>query len=152
MTSVDNFADHDNCLMYSPATRTATTTSQPVDTAPYNSATICFEFGASGDTLSETVYWTCKITECDTVGGTYTDVADAEVIDGTTSPSNSIVINAPAEDELIYKLGYKGNARYVKGVITPTGTHTYGTPISVHAKLGNKRMGPPSQASVAYAS
>lgn len=151
MTSRDNFNVSDLCLMTVPATKTATTTSGAVDLQAFNSVSICFIFGASGDTLSGTVYWTCKITECDTVGGTYTDVADAEVIDGSTSPSNSVVVDVTGEDSLAYRLGYTGNARFLKAVITATGTHTYGTPLAMMAILGNERMGPGAQASIAVA-
>ena len=149
MTQVDNFEQYNNGLIYPPATRTATTTSGYIDTDEYNSVTVDFIFGATGDTLSGTVLWTCTITECDTAGGTYTAVAAAEIIDGTTSPANSVVVDANGEVDLSYKLGYKGNARYIRGVITPTGTHTYGTVLGMNATLGNKRMGPYAQASVA---
>ena len=61
------------------------------------------------------------------------------------------MVDAAAEDDLAYKLGYKGNAKYIRGVITATGTHTYGTTIVVAAILGNKRTGPYDQASIAVA-
>ncbi|KPL08307.1 hypothetical protein AMJ86_01125 [bacterium SM23_57] len=150
MTSRDNFNSFESCLMTVPATKTSTVTSSPVDVSTFNSVTICFIFGASGDTLSGTVYWTCKITECDTYNGIFTDVTDAETINGTT-PSNSIVVDASGEASKAYKLGYTGNAKYLKGVVTATGTHTYGTPIAIMAVLGNERMGPGQQASLAVA-
>lgn len=151
MTSRDNVNPSELCLMTVPATKTATTTSSPVDLSPFNSVSICFIFGASGDTLSANVKWTCTITECDTYNGTFTDVADAEVIDCSTSPSNSITVDASGEDSKAYRLGYTGNAKYLKGVVTATGTHTYGTPIAIMAILGNERMGPGTQASLAVA-
>ena len=148
MTQVDNFAQYDNGLVYPPATRTALTTSAYIDTDEYNSVTIDFIFGATGDTLSANLLWTCTIVESDTAGSGYTAVAAAEIIDGTTTPANSVVVDANGKVDNSYKLGYKGNARYIKGVITPTGSMTYGTILGMNATLGNKRMGPMSQASV----
>lgn len=150
MTSMDNFNHFETCLVrVPPATRdTATVTSNGVDLDFVNSATMVFLFGPTGDTLSATVKLTCKIQESDD-DVTYTDVADAEVIDTSRSPSNSITVDANAETSLAYKLGYKGNARYIRGVVTVTGTHTYGTSIAIIAILGNERMGPGAQASVA---
>jgi len=148
---IDNFSKHDTCQIVDPVAVTATNTSSPVDVSNYNSVTVNFHFGECGDTLSGSLYYTCKLTECDTYNGTFTDVADAEVIDGTTSPSNAIVVDAPAEDAFTYRLGYIGNANYIKAVFTLTGSNASGTLIAASVTLGNARMAKSAQKSVAVA-
>ncbi len=123
--------------VFNPATRTAATTSAEIDAQGYNSLTVVFAVGLSGDTLSGSVYWTLKLTECDTSGGTFTDVAAADIIGST-----NIVIDSSSEDETAYKIGYKGSKRFVKGVATPTGTHTNGTPIGIVALKGHASLNP----------
>jgi len=151
MATRDNFNRSELCLVTVPpaAPDTATVTSTGVDLDFVNSASMVFIFGATGDTLGATVKFTCKLQESDAAGAGYTDVADAEIIDTSRSPSNSITVDANAETSLAYRLGYKGNARYIRGVVTVTGVHTYGTPICMLAILGNERMGASQQASVA---
>lgn len=122
------------------ATRTATTTSDPIDTAGYNSATVVFDIGNSGDTLSGTLYWTLSLTECDTSGGSYTAVAAADITGWAGAAS--YVIDAPAEDSLAVKVGYIGSKRYIKGVATATGSHSSGTPIGIISVLGGASNAP----------
>ena len=152
MSNIDETLRTDSCLIGVPASKTGTFTSSPVNLQAYNSAEVEFIFGAaSSDTLSGSVLWTCTITECDTWNGTFTAVAAAEIIDWSTSPSNSVVVDANGELGKTYRLGYKGNAKYIKGVITAAGTHTYGNVLGMIAHMGHKRMGPTTQASVAVA-
>jgi len=149
MPNKDNTDNFNICQMSNPANATTTVTSSPVNLTPYNSATILFSFGAaSADTLSANILWTCKITECDTYNGSFTDVAAGEI---TNLAANSVVVDANGELALTYKIGYKGNAKYLKGVVTATGTHTYGNVIGVYAVLGDIKMGPGSDSSVAVA-
>ena len=114
-------------------TATSTTTSAAIDLQGFNSLSVLFDIGASGDTLASGLYWTLSLTECDTVDGTYTDVADADVLEGI----NSIVINDPAEDAVLQELNYVGGKRFVKAVATATGTHTNGTPMGITALKGH---------------
>lgn len=124
-----------------PAVATADVTSSAIDISGYGSLAVLFNIGASGDTLSGSVYWTLKLTECDTSGGTYTDVAAADTHNGVAT----VVIDDNAEDATVVKFGYKGSKRYVKAVAAKTGTHTNGTPIGIVAVLGS-----PADAPVAY--
>ncbi len=126
-----------------PDTATSTVTSDACDLAGYEGATFAVSFGESGDTLSGSVYWSCKLTECDTSGGTYTDVADTDVIGNTSNVFG--VVNAAADDDNIYCLGYRGSKRYVKVVVTATGTHSSGTIIGIYAVKGRILHGPSGQ-------
>ncbi len=107
-----------------------------VDLAGYEGALMTFNIGASGDTLSETVYMTVKLQESDD-DSTYTDVAAGDY-EGT----QGLVIDAAAEDEIVHAIGYKGHKRYIRAYIAFTGTHTNGTPIAAQAILSHARHAP----------
>jgi hypothetical protein len=148
----DNTTTFDSCLIGVPASKTTTFTSSPVNLQAYSSSEIEFIIGASSqDTLSGSIYWTCTITECATFNGSFTAVAAADIIDWTKTPANSIVINSNALCGFTYRLGYKGNLKYIKGVITATGSHSYGNVLAMVAHPGDKRMGPTTQKSIAVA-
>lgn len=117
-----------------PAVATASVTSSAIDLQGFNSAAVLFAVGGSGDTLSGSIYWTLKLTECDASGGDYTDVVLADLHNAAAT----VVIDSNSEDETVVKFGYKGNKRYLKAVATKTGTHTNGTPIGVLAVLENR--------------
>lgn len=123
--------------LYKPTVSTATVTSSAINVNGYPSAMFCVYYGDSADTLSATVYWTGKIQSCATESGTYADVGATEVLIATTNLFG--LINAPTEDQKIYVIGYNGTDDWVKVVVTPTGTHTNGTPIGVFAILGMPR-------------
>jgi hypothetical protein len=116
-----------------PAVATATVTSSAIDLQGFGSVAVLFAIGASGDTLSGSVYWTLKLTECATVGGTYTDVALADLHNAAAT----VVIDDAAEDEVIVKFGYKGTKQFLKAVATKTGSMSNGTPIAIVAVKGN---------------
>lgn len=117
-----------------PAVATASVTSSAIDVQGFNSAAVLFAIGASGDTLSGSIYWTLKLTECATVDGSYTDVVLADLHNAAAT----VVIDSTSEDEAVVKFGYKGNKRYLKAVATKTGTHSNGTPIGIIAVLENR--------------
>ena len=120
-----------------PATKTDTVTSSVCDVSGYTGAAFYIHYGASGDTLSGTVYWTGKLQECATEDGTFTDVAASDVSGASTNAFG--LVNASGEDSAVYGLKYIGTLDYVKVVVTATGTHTNGTPIGVFAGLGMPR-------------
>lgn len=121
-----------------PAVATATVTSAEIDLQGFDSATVLFDIGNSGDTLSGSVYWTLTLTESDTSGGTFTTVAAADIVGGVASH----LIDAPAEDSVVVAFGYTGSKRYIKGVATKTGTHSNGTPIGIASALGHASNAP----------
>ena len=125
-----------NKKMEIPATKTADVTSDAVDVSGYAGALFNIFYGNSGDTLSGTTKWDCKLQSCSTESGTYTDVADADVESNLSSQDNSFgLCDAPADDSQIYSLSYKGDHNWVKVVCTATGTHTYGTPLCIFVTL-----------------
>lgn len=120
-----------------PVTSTTTKTSTVIDLRGYNSAEVIFAIGLSGDTLSGSVFWTLKLQHSDD-DSIYTDVAVADL----NNTSATVVIDSSTEDETAYAFGYIGNKRYLKGVATPTGTHTNGTPIGIVALRGTPAYRP----------
>lgn len=127
--------------LLAPVVRTATTTSSACGLAGYEGAMFSVLFGVSADTLSASVTWDCKLTECATSGGSYTDVAAADVIGHTSNAFGAI--DDMSEDAAVYSLGYKGTKAYVKVVVTATGSHSSGTPIAIVATK-YKSLNPPS--------
>lgn len=112
-----------------PQVLAATNTSSAIDMRGYNSALLVLAIGAivgSGD-------FTAKLTECDTSGGTYTDVAAAD-LEGSFS--------ATLLTSTVERIGYKGSKRYLKTVLTKNS----GTSVAVSAVL---MQGHPADAPVA---
>ncbi len=120
-----------------PVTATTTQTSTTIDLKGYNAAMVVFSLGATGDTLSGSVYWTLKL-QHSSDDSDYDDVDAADVLGGVTS----VVVDANSEDEALFHFGYTGNKRYLKAVATATGTHTNGTPMAVVALRGNAAYSP----------
>lgn len=90
-----------------------------VDLKGYDAATACFGFGASGDTLSGSVKIQCVLQDSDD-NSAFTDAAAADVI-GTQA-----LVDDPAEDSTIYRVGYVGSKRYIRTKFDFTGTHSNG--------------------------
>lgn len=130
-----------HCL--TPATRTADANGTAVDTQGYGSVSFFALFGASGDTLSGSVYAEVELEESDD-NSTFTDVADADVVTAVTGTNTGTiaVVNDPAEDDQTYKAGYIGGKRYVRPVYNVTGTHSNGMPVAVIAVLSNPTYAP----------
>lgn len=120
-----------------PAVVTVATTSSALDLQGFGGASVVFAVGASGDTLSGSVYWTLKLRESDD-DSTYSDVAGSDLL----NVAATVVIDSASEDETSHVFGYKGSKRYLKAVATPTGTHTNGTPIAMLGLLGNASVMP----------
>lgn len=153
MTNKSDFIDNDHCEILVPgAALTATTNSSAVNLAGYNSCEVIVLVGASSaDTLSGSVYWTITLQESDTYNTGFTTVGAADTVDGETTATNSIVIDANAECGLSYKLGYIGQKKYLRIAITATGTHTYGQVFGAVAIMGHERLGPGDKAGKAVA-
>lgn len=128
-----------------PATRTADANGTGVDTTGYESVELVVPLGLSGDTLSGSVKLDLEVEESDD-DSTYTDVAEADLIGATsgTTTGNFGTIDAAAEDEKIYRVGYRGRKKYVRPVLNFTGTHTNGIPCAAMVVLGNPRHAPAS--------
>lgn len=134
----DNFSTHKVVGLTAPVAITGDTTSGACDLQGFASATFYVYFGADTTPPDGSNYWACKLTECDTSGGSYTDVAAADVIGSTANAFG--VVNSGSEDEAVYALGYKGSKRYVKVVVDETGTVS--TTVAVFAVLGDPAITP----------
>lgn len=103
--------------------------------------------GASGDTLSGSVKIDLILEESDD-DSVWSKVAadDIEVPDaaqkGTDGSGIFQTVDDPAEDEAIYKVGYKGHKRYARVVLDFTGTHTNGIPVAAQY-VANHALGEP---------
>ena len=109
------------------ALHAATVTGPAIDLAGFASNQICFAPG----TITDGTH-TPKVTECDTSGGTYTDVAAAD-LDGSLA--------ALASDTL-QTVAYIGTKRYIKLVSTVTGGPGTGGQYSATVTLGGSRKTP----------
>jgi hypothetical protein len=88
-----------------PATLTATNTSAAIDLQGFESAMVIIQTGAIGGAGN----FTPKLTECATSGGTYTDVAAADL---------NGIFPAVLAASSIYRVGYRGSKRFIKTVLT----------------------------------
>lgn len=129
-----------------PATVTADATTASIDLQGYDSAELLVAVGESGDTLSGTVYWDLIVQESadNTV---FTAVADADLLTRgnaitTVTDGKFATIDAAAEDDAVFKIGYVGSKRYVHVKIDATGTHTNGTDIGVLGERGKAHQAP----------
>lgn len=126
------------------AVKTAAGNGTGVDLQGYESATILVDVGAEGDTLSSSVYFEISLEHSDD-DSTYTDCAQADIIDGTIS-SGGIWLKLdgttggdPDTSGGIFRVGYVGGKRYVRVVLAKTGTHSNGTPIGAMVVRGHAR-------------
>jgi hypothetical protein len=113
-----------------------------VDLKGYESAMVLFNIGISGDTLSGSVYMTCSVEESDD-GSTGWGAIPAAGYRLDVGPS--LVVDDPAEDPILIGvtlLAGAGRKRYVRAMITFTGTHTNGTPIGAVVVKGHPRVAP----------
>jgi len=89
---------------------------QVIDGQGAASLTYVIATGSLGDAGAE---FTVLLEECDTSGGTYTAVADADLL-GTEALASFI----QSDDDKCFKIGYIGKKRYTRMTITPTNNAT----------------------------
>src|SRR4051812_10153053 len=94
-----------------PVVSTATKTSSAIDLQGFNSASVLYSLGLSGDTLSVSLYWTLTLQHSDD-NVTYAAVASSDCNAGV----NSIAVNATTLDRTVYSLGYIGAKRYLQAI------------------------------------
>lgn len=127
-----------------PAVRTADVTSSAIDLAGYDAATVEIHLAAGGITFDTTNKIEFTITHCDTSGGTYDDVTDADVIlpAGRSVLTGGIVksLIAAAAAASVDRIGYIGNRRYIKVTADFSGTHGVGTGIAVSLVQDRARL------------
>lgn len=112
-SSRDIYSRVDEALSLVPAARTATANGTGVDTAGYESAMVVVSTG----TITDGTH-TIEVQES-ADNATFTAVADAD-LQGTEP---AIVA---ADDNKIFRIGYKGSKRYLRAVVTVSGATTGG--------------------------
>lgn len=137
MASKDLFNTVKGAICIAPQNLTATTNGTSVDTAAFESLCLYVDVGASADTLTTNVYWTMSLQDSDDNATWGTPAANAVQ---SANGLGTIVINSSSITG--GKLGYIGNKRYVRPVLTATGSHPSGTLFSLHAKLGSAHHKP----------
>ena len=130
-----------------PVTITADADGITIDTRGFESVSVIFVVGESGDTLSGSVYIELEL-EDSPDNSTWTDCADADLTKSVTGTNTGTAakIDAAAEDDVVVAVGYIGDKRYVRGVINITGTHTNGTPIGIVGLQGHPLRSPVNEA------
>lgn len=103
-----------------------------VDTVGFGSALVIADIGAEGITLDGSNYILIEVEESDD-NVTFTDVANADLTNYVTglNPGTIAKLDAIAEAPSIHTAGYKGNKRYIRGVVNFVGTHGAATPLGV---------------------
>jgi hypothetical protein len=128
-----------------PVVASADQTGAVVDSQGFGSVEHLALIGQSGDTLSGSVKIDIKLQHGDAADGSdMAAVTDALDVLGTTPDTNGIfaTIDAAAEDEAVYRIGYRGTKRYSRLVVDLTGTHTNGTPVGLAAIKGHPALAP----------
>ena len=101
-----------------PVVASASVTAVEVDLQGYNSATILAYFGTNAGNLSGTNKWTVELTHADDDGtgsaGAYANVGSDDVLGVTPSSGVILTLDADAEDNTAYKVGYVGGKRFIK--------------------------------------
>lgn len=105
----------------------------------YGGVEFIFEYGTV--TATNAVF-TVLLTECDTTGGTFTSVADADMLgtELTAGLAAAATRTSGTSKNVKKKLGYIGGKSFVK--VKLSSTVTAGTPVSVTPLLFNARHMP----------
>ena len=122
-----------------PIAYTATATSGILDTQGYESVAMAVSVGAF--TFTGTNKITVTMEESNTTAtGDFTTVASAQLIGAYT------VLDAAADAGTTQKVGYTGNKRYLRVVLTEAGTVS--TVVSVQGIVSNARIQPAADVAV----
>lgn len=104
-------------------------TGTAVDLRGADAAAVVFHYGAI---LATGADFTATVLEGDTTGGSFTAVADADLIPTTGAETSAGLAPAARVDgsteNVALHVGYKGTKRYIKAMIASTATA--GTPVS----------------------
>lgn len=128
-----------------PVSISATQFAIEVDLKDCNSAVFLWATGVEAGTLAANLGWSLTMTHADDDGtgiaGSYANVSAADVQGVTPASGVVVTIDAAAEDETLYKIGYIGGKRFVKLLITEIGTTT-GMPQALLVLKGHLRDAP----------
>jgi hypothetical protein len=120
----------------------ADNTPAAIDLQSFKGCELILNVGIGGITFSGVNKIEFVVTESDD-NVTYTAVNQADIIGATVSGAGivkSLIAAHPAA--AVYRLGYVGDARYIKVLADFSGTHGSGTPIAVTAVLSHPDTGP----------
>lgn len=137
------YSTHTAAASLHPLVRTADANGATIDLKGYNSNLIIAHFGASGDTLSGSVYALIEIEESDD-NSTWTDVADEHLTNTVTGLNTGTIakVDDAAEDDALYIASYIGHKRYIRPVLNLVGTHTNGIAAAASVVRGAAQYNP----------
>lgn len=115
-------------------------TAGPVDMAGYGGVEFLVDYGTISST---TAVFTALMTEGDTTGGSFTSVADIDMLgtEAAAVPATGTRV-AGTNKQVTKRVGYIGAKRYVKLKVSSLATN--GVPIAIIAVLHNPRHAPTS--------
>lgn len=127
----------------SPVVLTADQNGATIDRQGFEGVEHIVQLGATGDTLSGSVYVELVIQESDD-NSSWSDVTAANDVivggDGISAAPDAngvfATIDDNAEDDRHFRIGYRGGKRYSRVQLDFTGTHTNGIEASALAVLG----------------
>ena len=110
------------------------TNSASVDLAGYRHVSIYALFGASGDTLSDSLRAYAELQHSDD-DSTWVAVPDAQATNTLTGANVGTFadVNSDGRASNVYQTQYTGSRRYVRMRVNRTGTHTNGIPAAALA-------------------
>lgn len=125
-----------------PQVLSSDTNGTAMDLQGYNSCLVAVHVGNSADTLNDTNTIELELEESDD-NSTFTDVAAGDM-SGEQGSSGGLwnTLDAAAEDQAVFTVGYTGAERYVRPVVNFSGTHSTGTPISAIIMGGDRDFVP----------
>ncbi len=113
-------------------------TSAAIDLQNYESAVVEVSYGAVTATAA---VFTVALTEGATTGGSFTAVADADLVGTELAAGLAAAVRVDGSTEKVTKrVGYIGAQRYIK--VQVSSTATAGTPIGANVIRGNPRSHP----------
>ena len=128
---------------FAPIILTADQNGTGVDTRGFDSTTMIFDVGITGDTLSGSVFVELEV-EDSPDNSVWTDAADVDLTNFVTGTNTGTVakIISNSDDARLYTTGYIGDKRYVRGVVNLTGTHTNGIEVGILVVNGHAHITP----------
>lgn len=110
-----------------------------VDCAGYGYLEVIVQLGATDIAITA-----LKLTECDTSGGSYTDITGATFDGGSNVDGTALALPSATDDDQVHVFQVKldGRKRYVKPVCT-FGNGSVGGFVSATARLSNASFLPP---------
>mgnify|MGYP003638154735 FL=1 len=124
--------------LYTPQSNTssgATVNSAVLDIGTKNGVMIIWAVGEHGGTTSGSLKHHVVLQHSDASGSGFANVTDAKDVSFGSVDANGIwaTVDAPADEEQNYQIGYTGNKRYVRIGIVATGNHSAGIPMAINA-------------------